>query len=851
MPDQPPSGANPEPAAAELEIRILPRQGAGDAYQVLARGSHAAEVTSEFRSPFTRRELDAALDALDAGSLGSVAIQRFGAPLFAALFSDPVRRLYLASHVGAQPPRIRLIVADAAAASIPWELMVDPDSEAPLVLRTRFVRGFSTEAGARPLLVAPPLRILVADSAPAGLEPLSALLEATAIEAALVPLVDSGRVEVRVVGHATYTRLQDGLRGDETRGPAHVLHWIGHGGVDRGSGSNVIALEDAAGGIDPLDGARFADLLANTEVRLVVLNACHTAAGSALGTAPVSSTAAGIAESLLAIGVPALVGMRVSIGDDHARTFATGLYESLADGVPIDGAVHDARRAISAPRARTRGEPGIPVFYLRGEAGRLLERPRHRRTVGMAVAAIVAICVTLVLALAIFPPRPGRMTGTLNVVVTEFAELGPNGALLYSDPVTNLSMSFAGRLRDELSTLAPASGIQVRSPDQTDRLAGATAETRAVAAAALAERIGAHVVVSAVVDGTNIQPEFYVHDRELPGAEELEGRFRLGAPIEQLGPLDSIAVSLEAQQDLIERTQALSQIVIGLSYFAIERYPDAESYFMAAESRLHDPDWQEVVQLFLGTTAGQDGRYPDARERYESALRSNPDFARARLGLAEVRLQEAKQRCEPGAVDAGGLMEAEALFRAALEAPDQPASAHVPEKVRFGIARVAICASQGLGAGRWDEARGELDAIIAAFAAGDTTLETLAGQAHELKALTLLPAGPDVPDAAGAYEAALAEYDAALALDGRSVRTARYHAGRAHCLNRLGRLEDARAAYQDAIARAKTAESRAEYQRLLDDLGAPSGSLPGPASIAGPDLASATEPHAGRWEDGT
>src|SRR5687768_4066002 len=77
MPDQPPSGANPEPAAPELEIRILPRQGAGDAYQVLARGSHAAEVTSEFRSPFTRRELDAALDALDAGSLGSVAIQRF------------------------------------------------------------------------------------------------------------------------------------------------------------------------------------------------------------------------------------------------------------------------------------------------------------------------------------------------------------------------------------------------------------------------------------------------------------------------------------------------------------------------------------------------------------------------------------------------------------------------------------------------------------------------------------------------------------------------------------------------------------------------------------------------------
>ncbi|HEX2222170.1 MAG TPA: CHAT domain-containing protein [Candidatus Limnocylindria bacterium] len=763
-----------EPADVSVHVRPDDRRGRG-----------------EFRSPFTPEEVDEALGWMEQGLFDDDFVKEFGGKLFAALFAGQVEQLYRASRTDGGDLRIRLVVDDPAAARIPWELLYDGQEDAFLALQQPVVRGMSVAEPARPLEADAPLRILVLDAFPRGVLRVQGQIEAEGIRRALASLTRSRRVEVRTLPHATLAGLQNALReGDDPEKPApiHVVHFIGHARHDRRADRTVLLFEDEKGEIDEVDPQALVNVLSASDVRLVFLNACQTVHLTAL-----DATRA-FAPALLRSGVPAVIGMQVVVLDDVAAQFALEFYEALADNRPVDAAVLDARRLLRSDRARRKADMGVPVCYLRSASGQIvkLRRPAQvpltlgtwrewarQHSTPRALVGALATTVGLVTGLiAIFqfvvpPPPPPPMSGDFNIAVAEFAARGGPDRVEPSDEASALARSVYDTLEAELADLHGFQ-IDVRPPDLTGRLPGATPDARAAAAAALADEINADVVVYGTLsaEGTAFEPEFFVSERKLVDAQELAGQYRLGTALEVAADISTNPVARRLLRDrLLERTQALAEFVLGLSYFVNGEYEDAERHLAtaAATEGWDDADGKEVAYLFLGTARGKQDELDDARSAYERALALNPEYARAVYGLAEVRFQESNGTgCEAGTIDEAGLREAMEGYRAALAATDQPPRAEIPVVVHLGLGRVFVCLSQALVEDRWAEAEAEFRAVIEEFEGGKEHLAELAAEAYGGLALALLPPEDD-PDPA-AYRSAAESYARAVELSVRDER---------------------------------------------------------------------------------
>lgn len=847
-----------------IDIRIRRPVDASRACPVSITGPDDRTAEGLFRSPFSSEEIDQALQWMDQRIGDSADTRTFGTRLFQALFQGAVAGIYVASQDGAASPRIRLTVDDPDTARIPWELLVEPASGSTLTLRGGFVRGIASESGARSLAVQPPLRVLVADSSPKDLPRLQAQIEARDIAAALNGLTDLGRLQVEMLEHATLSSLLNALR-EAAIAPSKsfsVLHWIGHGTVEPSTGANVLLFENDEGGVDPVDGSRLADLLHGFDIRLIFLNACHSAAPSPSGRtyAPTAETTRALAEVLLTSGVPAVVGMRVAVLDETARRFAQEFYKSLADGRAIDDAVLDARRVAVGRTPDRAAEIGVPVLFLRSGTGVLLpavrpmswvqrQRARYRRLspavkVGMWVASPIAGVVIVAFATNLYQTvqGPPRMTGEYNVVVTEFDAHDASGNPVASSVASDLSHSLADALKQDLTGLGSIV-VEVRPPGEAGRLSGSSDEQRALEARRLADRIGADVVIYGWLDDarTALHPQFYVRQGDLTGAQELVGAFQLGSAIRAPTPIDQEkAAAITVRELLVSRTRSISELILGLSYFRLQQYGGAERHLDAAIAAdgWPDGDGREVLYLFRGGAAGAMGNLLEADSWYDKALELNPQFARAHLGRAEDAFQHAKGTCERGGVDARGLMAARDAYQGTLAAADQPASANVSSKAHLGIARVDVCISQAELEDRWDEAASEATIVIAAFDAGDESLRELAAEAHGVRAFSALPVA-GAPDAQARYRDAENDYRNAIALGSRPDRRAAFYVGLAQVLIKLGNLDEARQAYDSAMSLIPVSDqSQYDWLRRLLETTAPSSAdqtrpspLPGVASM--------------------
>jgi len=104
-------------------------------------------------------------------------------------------------------------------------------------------------------------------------------------------------------------------------------------------------------------------------LRLVVLNACEGSRSSR------SDPFAGVAQTLVQQGVPAVIAMQFEITDEAAITFAEEFYAATADGYPVDAALSASRKAIFA--AGNDIEWGTPVLYLRAPNGQIFTATRR------------------------------------------------------------------------------------------------------------------------------------------------------------------------------------------------------------------------------------------------------------------------------------------------------------------------------------------------------------------------------------------------------------------------------------------------------------------------------------------
>jgi tetratricopeptide (TPR) repeat protein len=297
-------------------------------------------------------------------SAQELSVREVGQQLFEAVFADRVYGRYTASVQEAarrgEPLRVVLRLRAQELAALPWEAMFDPEADEYLCQREPIVRYVETAQPATPLPVDPPLRILGLVSAPRDLPELDVDEERRRLTDAIDDLGRRRQVELTWASKGTWPCMQEAL----LDGHWHVLHFIGHGGIDRDVG--VLALENEAGRANLVSSARFARLLhaCRPVPRLVVLNSCQS------GEAAVGDLLSSTAASLVHSGISAAVAMQFAVTDPAALAFSRGFYQALAHNQPVDEAVRLGRIAIDGTSEHTL-EWVTPVLFLRTDETRL------------------------------------------------------------------------------------------------------------------------------------------------------------------------------------------------------------------------------------------------------------------------------------------------------------------------------------------------------------------------------------------------------------------------------------------------------------------------------------------------
>ncbi len=288
---------------------------------------------------------------------------QFGTELFEWMFPANVRPLYDVARTMERKGRLNVIFTSM----IPWvaekplEFAYDPLRKTFLATEEiHFTRNVLTAVPADRLLPSGgPLNILVAIAQPIGAGALSTEQERQVIERGFAPLIETGLVNVDVLPAATPARLHGWVM---TRS-YDVVHFIGHGEWKNDEG--YLVFEDARGNAVSVPVRTTREILCSRDIKLIFLNACDTGRG---GHADFNS---GIAQALLAGGVPAVVANQFKVLDPSATAFAQHFYWSLAQGLSIGAAAREARIAVNYSIAGESIDWAVPVVYARDPDGRL------------------------------------------------------------------------------------------------------------------------------------------------------------------------------------------------------------------------------------------------------------------------------------------------------------------------------------------------------------------------------------------------------------------------------------------------------------------------------------------------
>lgn len=371
--------ASTSDSASYLDLDLEIGVGTGRAYPVAIVHSPAGEARATMQFPFDELALDNRLKDLQIALLRSggkrrlaltqeeSAVQEFGKQLFDALIVGEVRSRYDISQREAATQgkglRLKLRIEAPQLAALPWEFLYDTRQAEFVCLSTNtpIVRYLELAQPIQPLLVTVPLRVLGMVVSPTDLPELDVTREKQRVENALKDLQTRGLVQVTWLAGQTWRELQRAMRS----GTWHIFHFIGHGGFDSHADEGLIALANEDGKAEYMNATQLGRLLADhRSLRLVLLNSCEGAKGSERDL--FSSTAA----ILVRRGIPAVLAMQYEITDRAAIEFSRSFYEAIADGLPVDAATAEARKAVSFAVTNT-VEWGTPVLFMRSPDGRL------------------------------------------------------------------------------------------------------------------------------------------------------------------------------------------------------------------------------------------------------------------------------------------------------------------------------------------------------------------------------------------------------------------------------------------------------------------------------------------------
>ena len=357
--------------------------------------------------------------------------------------------------------------------------------------------------------------------------------------------------------------------------------------------------------------------------------------------------------------------------------------------------------------------------------------------VGFVMLGVLILGVGIGLYFGLRPQHPTQMAGDFRIAVAGFAEKGQTGK---SDLGMQLAEDVYLRLSENFSDVDLGVVVTVWGPSQVGMIGGRNRQERADAAAQLAEKINADIVIYGSVDTSEmwweVAPEFYVAAHNFYQAEEIVGQYEIGHPFRVIGD-QGPATRLEINNHLATRTGVLFRITMGLVHFQLQQYETALETFDTALmlTGAEDKGVRQVLYLWLGNAAGRMFDLDAAETYHQQAIELDPDYARPYVGLAGVyylrALQPFQESLDPVDIYAMWLHTAIDTYRQALQAEHQPPLSDIETKVHFGLGQ---CYTMLVYSGNelyFDAAIAEFKAVIAAYNDGtNPRVRELAAEAH-------------------------------------------------------------------------------------------------------------------------
>jgi hypothetical protein len=197
---------------------------------------------------------------------------------------------------------------------------------------------------------------LVVSAQPAGSVELSIAQETEMIQRDFAALTNAGLAQVEILPRATISDLHSKVSTQQF----NVVHFIGHGVFDPATNQGYLLFQSEVGAPSMLDQRSARELLCGRGVQLVFLNACQT------GSSSPAEFNSGLAQDLVAHGLPALVANQYSVLDTAATSFAQFFYWGLARGLAFGAAAREARIAVNyGLSGQAVLDWAVPVLYAR------------------------------------------------------------------------------------------------------------------------------------------------------------------------------------------------------------------------------------------------------------------------------------------------------------------------------------------------------------------------------------------------------------------------------------------------------------------------------------------------------
>jgi hypothetical protein len=374
-----------------------------------------------------------------------------GTDLFKAVFqsSDDSRDLWATLRGQLNDARVEINTEVREATAIPWELLRDPKTDTALALRSQaFVRS-QPQTSQRPRLPAKssgPIRILLVICRPGGRDDVPFRSVASRLLKGL-SAVDTDAFQLDVLRPPTFEQLSKTLRQAKANGaPYHVVHFDGHGTYEEMASPsglagllkklNPVLLSAPRTGAhgyllfeNPqheenaqfVDGPALGKLLVETEVPVLVLNACRSAHADAPTSPLPAREGSGVraeirafgslAQEVMDAGVAGVVAMRYNVYVVTAAQFVADFYSGLTQGQTLGEAVTLSRKQLEAqPLREIAYDPrplqdwSVPVVYEAAPIG-LFPKPQtaHKLNVKMTAGAATTARGSLAPNL---PPQP-------------------------------------------------------------------------------------------------------------------------------------------------------------------------------------------------------------------------------------------------------------------------------------------------------------------------------------------------------------------------------------------------------------------------------------------------------------